>query len=102
MHAIAAIAHVACQTSDRPRQTQRVVRCAHHLENRRPHEYEKGNERGNGIAGQGKDGAVATPPEQERLARFNCDSPQIDFGTEFFQERSNQIVVADRHAAADD
>src|SRR5919106_1502954 len=64
------------------REIKFAIRCRHHLQDRRTHKLQKGNEGRYGIAGQAKDGATASLPKKKWFARFDRHSPDVDLSAE--------------------
>jgi hypothetical protein len=65
------------------------------LQQRRPHQNQESDERGDRIAWQSKNGAVIALTEEKRFTGFDLDPPKINGGPDRPQRSANQIALSD-------
>src|SRR5207302_8154599 len=77
------------------------IGCAHHFQNRRPHELQTRDKSRHGISRQAKDEALTNFAKQEWLARFDRYAPDVDLRVKVAQCSLYQVVLPHRNTAAD-
>src|SRR6266545_8418657 len=99
MRAIAIVREIDSQLRGHLREIE--VGCAHHFQNRWPHELQTRDKSRHRIPRQTKHGALVDIPKQEWLARFDRHAPDVDLRSEVAQRILHEVVLTHRNTAAD-
>src|SRR5437899_1661358 len=77
------------------------IGCAHHFQNRGPHELQKRDKSRHRIPRQTKHGALVDIAKQEWLARLDRHAPDVDLRAKVAQRILHEVVLSHRNTAAD-